>query len=75
MEIVGILLSGVVGALVATYLSICYQQTAEKIKNRKYVMVAVTEWLDNIYLRLQLLCAEKEQFYKQKKNNNVSAGI
>ncbi|MBV8802048.1 MAG: hypothetical protein JO131_03610 [Gammaproteobacteria bacterium] len=60
------LLSGFIGALIATLLSIWYQHSTEAIRNRKYVMIAVNNWLDDIYLRLQLLCGQKEKFIKQK---------
>jgi hypothetical protein len=58
------LLSGLIGALLASLLAIWYQNVAEVIENRKHVMIAVTEWLDNIYLRLQLLSSEKELVYQ-----------
>ena len=66
MGIVDILLSGIVGAFTATLLSIWYQYTAEEIKNRKDVMIGVSEWLDNIYLRLQLLSTQKELINREQ---------
>lgn len=65
MEIWEIALSALVGGLIATLISIWYQHTSEKIKSRKYIIVAVTDWIDNIYTRLQVLSAHKESFLTQ----------
>ncbi|MBI4309708.1 MAG: hypothetical protein HY591_05205, partial [Candidatus Omnitrophica bacterium] len=58
-----ILLSGTIGALIATLLSVWYQHHSEKIKSRKDVMMAVIEWLDNTYVRLQAMQVDKKRVY------------
>lgn len=55
-----IALSALVGGLIATLISIWYQHVSDKIKDRKYIIIAVTDWIDNIYTRLQVLSAHKE---------------
>lgn len=69
MEVWQILLSGTVGAVVATFLLVWYQHVFEQIKNRKYIIITVTEWIDNIYTRLQLLCACKEQLFEHQQKS------
>lgn len=58
-----ILLSGTLGALIASLLSVWYQHISEQIKSRKDTMRAVIEWVDNIYVRLQAMQVYKERVY------------
>ncbi len=58
-----ILLSGTIGALLATLLSMWYQHVSEQIRARKDAMRAVIEWVDNIYVRLQAMQIHKERIY------------
>lgn len=55
------LLSGVLGAIIATIISVWYQHKSEQIRDRKCAIMAITDWLDNIYVNLQALSAHKEE--------------
>jgi len=58
-----ILLSGILGAVIAALLTVWYQHFSEHSKSRKNTMRAVMEWVDNIYLRLQSMQVDKERVY------------
>lgn len=66
MDIWNVLLSGGIGALVTTLILIWHQHSSEQEKNRKYVMIAITEWIDSVYVRLQALAAHKEKLIKEQ---------
>lgn len=66
MDIWDVLLSGGIGALVTTLILIWYQHSSEQVKNRKYVMIAITEWIDSVYARLQALTAHNEMLNKEQ---------
>lgn len=66
MDIWDVLLSGGIGALVTTMILIWYNYYSDQIKNRKYVMIAITEWIDSVYVRLQALAAHKEKLIKEQ---------
>jgi hypothetical protein len=60
------LLSGTIGALIATLLAVWYQQKSEQAKSRKDVMMALVEWMDDIYVRLQEMHIYKDHLYKKQ---------
>jgi len=60
------LLSGFIGALIATCLSIFYHHIFEKKKLRSAVMLDVVEHLDEIYTKLQSVHVEKDTIIKGK---------
>ena len=62
-EIWKILLSGTIGALMATLLSVWYQNRSEQIKNRTDVIIAVVDWADSICAHLTALQVDKERRY------------
>ncbi|HAU1234310.1 TPA: hypothetical protein ACXHA5_000646 [Legionella pneumophila] len=66
MDIWNVLLSGGIGALVTTMILIWHHHSSEQVKNRKYVMIAITEWIDSVYVRLQALAAHKEKLIKEQ---------
>lgn len=53
-------ISALIGGLVASLISIWFQYVSDKIRSRKYIIITVTDWIDNIYTRLQVLSADKE---------------
>lgn len=61
-----ILLSGLVGALIATALSVIYQYASEQSKYRGNLAIEVVNWLDKIYIRLQEMMIHKERVYSGK---------
>ena len=67
-----VLLSGLTGAVVTTFILIWYQYASEEIKNRKHAMITVIDWIDNIYAGLQVLCMYKEKKYKENQKTNTS---
>lgn len=60
------LLSGLVGGLIATILSIVYHYIAEQVRRRSNVMMEVVEWADNVYEHLQVMHLQKDYFYNEK---------
>lgn len=68
-----IALSALIGGLVAALISIWYQHVSDKIKNRKFIIIiSVTDWIDNIYTRLQVLSAHKENILMQRQKSMTS---
>ncbi|MDP8212258.1 MAG: hypothetical protein P9X22_03070 [Candidatus Zapsychrus exili] len=61
-----ILLSGLIGALFATMLSVVYQYASEQAKYRGDLLIEVVNWLDAIYVRLQAMQIHKEGVYNSK---------
>ncbi len=61
------LLSGFVGALIATILSIFYLYLSEQARLRAEVMLEVVGYFDDIYTRLQMLHVDKDSGYTGKK--------
>lgn len=61
-----ILVSGLIGALLATLFSLLYNHISEQVKLRIDFMMATVEWLDNIYTRLQTMQVHKERVYTNK---------
>ena len=59
------LLSGLIGALIASILSILYLYFAEQIRYRRDIFVEVVSLSDDVYGYLQILQAHKDMTYKQ----------
>jgi hypothetical protein len=57
------LLSGLIGALIATILSVVYLHIAENVRLRTDVMLEVLGYTDDIYDRLQRLFVHKDVVY------------
>lgn len=55
-----LLLSGLIGALIASVLSIIYQYLREIIRRRMDIMLEVVSWSDDIYDRLQAVHSQKD---------------
>ena len=64
------LLSGLIGALIATTLSVVYLHFSEKSKIRTEVLLEIVGFCDDIYHHLQNL-----QFYKEAKYNDRSSDL
>lgn len=62
-----ILLSGLLGALFATILTIFYQYVGEQNKLRVDVMLEAVAYFDDIYENLQILHALKDALYRKDK--------
>ena len=60
------LISGLIGALIATLLSILYNFIAEQLRFRREIMLAVVSWADGVYIRLQEMHVQKERIYNGK---------
>jgi len=60
-------LSGLIGALIATILSVLYFYISEQAKLRADAMLEVVEYCDNIYTRLRELLTQKEAEYTGQK--------
>jgi hypothetical protein len=60
---VKLLLSGLIGALIASVLSILYQYLTEIIRRRRDIMIEVVSWSDDIYDRLQAVQTQKDTVY------------
>ena len=58
-----ILLSGAIGALLATGITIFYHFKSEQINNRKQTLRLIVEWLDEFYTTIQLLSSNKEIYF------------
>ena len=63
----GILVSGLIGALLATLFSVLYNHISEQVKWRIDLTMANVEWLDNIYARLRSIQIHKDGVYKGEK--------
>ena len=61
------LLSGFLGALIATLLTIFYQIYAQKMRISAEITIKVIEWIENIYFLLQDLQVQAEGVYKYNK--------
>jgi hypothetical protein len=61
------LLSGFIGALIATLLSVLYHYTSEQWRLRSEVMLEVAGYFDDIYTRLQMLFVDKGASYTGRK--------
>ncbi len=59
----GELLSGLVGALIATILSVVYLYIAEKAKLRAEVALEVVGYCDDVYHHLELVHVHKDKVY------------
>lgn len=60
------LLSGLIGAVIATALSIVYLFFSEEIKRRCEVYLAVVKYIDDIYIKLQAIFAFTHFKYTSK---------
>lgn len=60
------LLSGLIGAFLATFLAIFYQFIFERKKTRSEILLDVVEHLDEIYTNLQSIHVEKDARFKNK---------
>ncbi len=58
-----ILLSGLLGALIASVLSVLYQYFAEQKRIRKELMLDVVGWVDDVYDLLQAIHVQKQAAY------------
>ena len=61
-----LVLSGFLGALVATIITVLYQHTSEQVKLRRDVLLEINGWLDDFYTRLQAMHVHKERIYEGK---------
>lgn len=61
------LLSGLIGALIATILSVIYHYISEKSRLRSEAALEAIGYFDDIYKRLQMLHVDKDAAYKGKK--------
>lgn len=59
------MLSGFIGALIATILTVVYLYIAEQIRQRTDIALEVVGYCDEIYNRLQYMSVYKEKAYKQ----------
>ena len=59
----GFLLSGLIGAIIASLLSVLYQYITEQIRRRAELMMEIVTWADDIYERLQIMSINKEEIY------------
>jgi len=57
------LVSGLVGALAATILSVCYHFLAEQIRLRRETALKAVEWADDIYDRVSELHVHRHNVY------------
>ena len=64
-----ILLSGFIGALIATILSVIYNYISEKSRLRSEVALEAIGYFDDIYIRLQMLHVDKDATYTGKKRS------
>lgn len=62
------MLSGFIGALIATFLMVVYLYIAEKIRQRIEIALEVVGYCDEIYNRLQYMHVYKEKKYTQNGN-------
>jgi len=62
-----LLLSGLIGALIATLFSIFYHHVNERKKIRSDVMLEVVGYFDDIYVKLQAIHVDKDADYTNKK--------
>jgi len=60
------LLSGLIGALIATGFSILYHYFAEQVRRRAQLMLEVVSWADDIFDNLQVMLVAKERVYAIK---------
>lgn len=63
------LLSGLIGAFIATFLSLIYHFIFEKKKTRSEVMLDVVEYLDEIYTKLQSIYSGKDARLRKNKED------
>ena len=61
-----LLLSGLIGAFIATTLTIIYNYIREQVRHRRDVMMQTVSWVDDIYDRLQMIQVQKERAYTGK---------
>jgi hypothetical protein len=61
-----LLLSGLIGAFIATTLTIIYNYIREQVRHRRDVMMQAVSWVDDIYDRLQMMQVQKERVYAGK---------
>jgi hypothetical protein len=61
------LLSGFIGALIATTLSVVYLYLSEQSRLRFEVTLEVVGYFDDIYTKLQMLYVDKDHVYTGKK--------
>lgn len=61
------LLSGLIGALIATILSVIYHYLSEQSRLRSEVALEVIDYFDDIYKRLQMLHVDKNAVYTDSK--------
>jgi len=61
------LLSGFIGALIATIFSIFYHHITERKKLRSDVMLELVGYFDDIYVKLQAIHVDKDAEYTNKK--------
>lgn len=59
------LLSGLIGALIATILSVVYSYVAEQIRLRTEVALEVVGYCDDVYNRLQSIHVHKNRVYTE----------
>lgn len=62
-----LLLPGLIGAFIATTLTIIYNYIREQVRHRRDVMMQAVSWVDDIYDRLQMMQVQKERVYAGEK--------
>jgi len=67
-----VLLSGLIGAIIATLLSVLYQHLFSLANERRQLFVEVVSWLDNFEELLRGLQVQKDVVYEQLKKQYLS---
>jgi len=62
-----VLVSGLIGALAATVLSVLYHYITEQVRYRREIMLEVVDWSDYVYSRMGEMQVEKDSAYTGKK--------
>jgi len=58
-----ILLSGLVGAIIGTIISIIYHNISGQERRKEQVIMEIVKWTDDVYERLQMMQLQKEKVY------------
>jgi len=61
------LVSGLIGALIATILSIFYNYITEQVRYRREIMLKVVEWAEDVYDCVEQMSVQKNNKYTNKK--------
>ncbi|MBA2654424.1 MAG: hypothetical protein H0U71_05105 [Gammaproteobacteria bacterium] len=66
------LLSGLIGALIASILTIIYLYLVDKIKFRENILLEIIDYLENIYHRLQTIHSLKKILFTDKQKIEIN---